>query len=226
MIEIKNIFKSFNGNEILKDVSLNIEKGKITSVIGESGSGKTTLIRIITGLEKCDKGTIKIEDDYLCTNGEYCNDKCCDFNVMKKIKKNIGLVFQNFNLFPHMSVLENIIEGPMSVLKIDKKLATEEAKYILSSLGMEDKKDNYPCELSGGQKQRVAIARALILKPKYICFDEPTSALDPKSVKDVYKIIKNLVKDDIGAVIITHDINFANKISDNIIELKDGIIKK
>ena len=221
MIEIKNLFKSFNGKAILKDISLNIEKGKITSIIGASGSGKTTLIRIINNLEKCDKGTIKIEHDYLCKDEKYC-----DANTMKKIRRNVGLVFQNFNLFSHMSVLENVIEAPVNSLNIEKKLAMEKAKNILESLGIEDKKHNYPFELSAGQKQRVAIARTLILKPKYICFDEPTSALDPKSVQDVYNIIKKLSKENIGIIIITHDINFANNISDNIIEIKNGTIKR
>ena len=218
MLEIRNLNKSFKNVTALKDININIAKGDILSIIGESGAGKTTLLRSLTGLEKCNSGTIKIEDTYLLKNNKYCSSK-----ELLTIRKKIGLVFQGFNLFPHMTVLENIIESPIHVHKIKKDEAIADAKKLPLKLGISEKENSYPFELSGGQKQRVAIARALILNPSYICFDEPTSALDPKTTLEVANIIKSL-SSDIGVIIITHDMDFAKLISSRIVELADGKI--
>ncbi|WP_297521016.1 amino acid ABC transporter ATP-binding protein [uncultured Clostridium sp.] len=218
MLEIRNLNKNFKNVPALKNININIAKGDILSILGESGAGKTTLLRSLTGLEKCNSGTIKIEDTYLLKDNKYCSSK-----ELLNIRKKIGLVFQGFNLFPHMTVLENIIESPVYVHKAKKEDAIINAKKLLLKLGISEKENSYPYELSGGQKQRVAIARALILNPCYICFDEPTSALDPKTTLEVANIIKNLSK-DIGVIIITHDMDFAKLISSRIVELASGKI--
>ncbi|MGL4740044.1 MAG: amino acid ABC transporter ATP-binding protein [Sarcina sp.] len=220
MLEIKNLNKSFGSVSALKNINLNICRGDIVSLLGESGAGKTTLLRSLTGLEKCTCGSIKIEDIYLLKDNTYCNKK-----DLIKIRKKINLVFQNFNLFPHMTVLENIIEAPISAHKQNKKETINFAKNLLEKLGILEKINSYPCELSGGQKQRVAIARALILNPTYICFDEPTSALDPKTTNEIATIIKNL-SNNIGIIIITHDMDFAKLVSTRIVELQNGEIIK
>lgn len=187
MLKIRGLKKSFGNNTVLKGVDLDIMEGEILVIVGPSGGGKTTLLRVITGLETCEEGTIEIAGDVLCKNGKYADKKS-----INAIRKNIGLVFQGFNLFPHKSVLENIIEAPIRVLGEKKESAIENAIEILTFLGLADKSKNYPCELSGGQKQRVAIGRALALNPKLMCFDEPTSALDPSLTKDVATLIKSL----------------------------------
>lgn len=220
MLEVKNLTKKFKNITALDDINFTLDKGEILSIIGSSGAGKTTLIRSITGLEKCETGTIKIDDDFLLKDGIYCSSK-----ELLKIRRDISLVFQNFNLFPHMTILENIIEAPIYVVNMKKELAISKALKILDKLGLSDKKDNYPFELSGGQKQRVAIARSLILNPNYICFDEPTSALDPKTTLDIANLIKNLsASNNIGIIIITHDMDFAKLVSTRIIQLENSKI--
>lgn len=217
MLEVKSIKKSFGENNIFENLNLKIEKGETVVVVGKSGEGKTTLLRCITGLEKCDYGEVIINNKTFCKDGKYVNGK-----ELKDIRKDIGVVFQSFNLFPHMTVLQNIMEAPIKVLKMDKESAKNKAIKILESLSMEGKEDNYPWELSGGQKQRVAIARALAMEPKVLCFDEPTSALDPSTTLEVAKIIKNLNKEDISIMIITHDIEFANNVSNRVLMMKNG----
>ena len=220
MLKIRGLKKFFGNNLVLKGVNLEINKGEIVVVVGPSGGGKTTLLRTITGLEKCDDGTIEIDGYTFCKDGRYCDKKSSSI-----IRKNVGLVFQNFNLFPHKSVLENIIEAPTRALGEKKENAINKANEILSFLGLSDKANNYPCELSGGQKQRVAIGRALALNPKLMCFDEPTSALDPSLTLDVAKLIKSLSKT--GMSIITHDMEFAKLVSDKIVSMDSGkIIEK
>ena len=208
MLKIRGLKKFFGNNLVLKGVNLEINKGEIVVVVGPSGGGKTTLLRTITGLEKCDDGTIEIDGYTFCKDGRYCDKKSSSI-----IRKNVGLVFQNFNLFPHKSVLENIIEAPTRALGEKKENAINKANEILSFLGLSDKANNYPCELSGGQKQRVAIGRALALNPKLMCFDEPTSALDPSLTLDVAKLIKSLSKTGMSMLIITHDMEFAKLVS-------------
>ncbi|WP_133016201.1 amino acid ABC transporter ATP-binding protein [Clostridium cuniculi] len=219
MLKIRGLKKSFGNNTVLKGVDLDIMEGEIVVIVGPSGGGKTTLLRIITGLETCEEGTIEIAGDVLCKNGKYVDKKS-----INAIRKNIGLVFQGFNLFPHKSVLENIIEAPIRVLGEKKERAIENAIEILTFLGLADKAKNYPCELSGGQKQRVAIGRALALNPKLMCFDEPTSALDPSLTKDVATLIKSLSKKGMSMLIITHDMEFAKLVSNKIVSMDSGII--
>lgn len=222
MLKIRGLKKFFGNNLVLKGVNLEINKGEIVVVVGPSGGGKTTLLRTITGLEKCDDGTIEIDGYTFCKDGRYCDKKSSSI-----IRKNVGLVFQNFNLFPHKSVLENIIEAPTRALGEKKENALNKANEILSFLGLSDKANNYPCELSGGQKQRVAIGRALALNPKLMCFDEPTSALDQSLTLDVAKLIKSLSKTGMSMLIITHDMEFAKLVSDKIVSMDSGkIIEK
>ena len=214
MIKIHNLQKSFGDKEVLRGIDLTIEDFTVTSIIGASGSGKSTLLRSINLLEKSNGGEIYL-DGYEIT-GENPN--------LEKIRQEIGMVFQNFNLFPNKSVLENITLAPIKVKGEDKKSAEENAISLLKAMGLEDKKDFYPDSLSGGQKQRVAIARALANKPKYLLFDEPTSALDPEMVKEVLNVIKSL-KDKLTMVIVTHEMGFAKEISDNIVFMKDGLVE-
>ncbi|WP_300279299.1 amino acid ABC transporter ATP-binding protein [Peptacetobacter sp.] len=215
MIRIKNLNKSFKNIKILKDVSFDIEDSEVVVLLGESGAGKTTLMRCINGLEEFDSGEIILNDKILKNH-----------NDMEKIRGKIGMVFQNFNLFPHLTVLENIIEAPVNVFKKEKEKAINEAKEILKIVNMDEKLNFYPYQLSGGQKQRVAIARACALNPKIMCFDEPTSALDPESIKNVISIINNLKEKGMSILIVTHDIGFCYEIADKMIKIEDGIIKE
>lgn len=205
MIEIVNINKSFEGKQIIKNMSFTVKDGEILTIVGPSGGGKTTLLRCISGLETIDSGEVRV--DGLSVD-------------RARVNKKIGVVFQDFNLFPHFSVIDNITLAPISVLHMTKDVATNEAMSLLASFGLQDKASQYPFELSGGQKQRVAIARALIMKPKVLCYDEPTSALDPELRDNVADLILQLKKEDISQIIVTHDIDFGNKISDFIIEVE------
>lgn len=208
MLELKNITKKFGKRTILDNVDLEVEDGKILCIVGQSGGGKTTLLRCISGLEKIDSGEILVDgvsfDPYTNTT----NDSV------------IGVVFQEYNLFPHLTVLQNIMLAPMMVLKKDKAKARKEALELLQKLALGDKGDLYPWQLSGGQKQRVAIARALSMKPKILCYDEPTSALDPGLRDTVKEIILDLKRENITQIIVTHDISFAEEIADDILKVK------
>lgn len=214
MIKIENLQKSFGDKKVLKGINLDIKDMTVTSIIGASGSGKSTLLRSINLLEKIDGGHIYINGYEI--SGENPN--------LEKIRLEIGMVFQNFNLFPNKTVLENITLGPIKVKGEDENSAKEYALYLLKTMGLDDKKNFYPSSLSGGQKQRVAIARALANKPKVLLFDEPTSALDPEMVKEVLNVIKSL-KDKLTIVIVTHEMGFAREISDTIVFMKDGIVE-
>ena len=208
MLKVKNLNKSFGENEVLDNISFEVKSGEVCVLLGKSGVGKTTILRCINGLEDFD-------------NGEIVVDNCAMKNKSHILKNRdkIGMVFQNFNLFPHMSVLENIISAPINVFKKSKKDAIKEAKEILKMVDLEDKINAYPYELSGGQCQRVAIARACALTPKVLCFDEPTSALDMDSIEKVSNIIRGLKSKGMAILIITHDIGFANNINDKIIKI-------
>lgn len=208
ILEIKEISKSFNKIKILDNFSLNVAEGEIVSIIGPSGIGKSTLLRCINGLEKIDSGEIII------------NNSKIKNKISKQSNLDVGLVFQDYNLFPQYSVIQNITLTLTKVLKIKKQQAIERAKELLSQMDLLDKINSYPYELSGGEKQRLAIARTLATNPKVICFDEPTSALDPKLVKQVFKIIKELANKGKAILIVTHDIKFANDISNRVIEIK------
>jgi len=221
MLKVTGLKKNFGKTEVLKGVDLTINPGEILVVVGPSGGGKTTLLRCVNALETADEGSIVINGESLCSDGKYA-----DKNGIKSIRKYIGLVFQNYNLFPHMNVIENMIEAPQKALGVEKTQAIKKAKEILGFLGLDDKFDSYPFELSGGQKQRVAIGRALALEPKLMCFDEPTSALDPSLTDGLAKIIKSLGKDGMAMLIITHDMDFAKKVADRIYSMDKGFLKE
>ncbi len=223
MVSVSNLKKSFGKNEVLKDISLEIKDGEIISIIGSSGSGKSTLLRCMNQLETIDSGEIKI-DGQTMVSMENGHPVYTSKNTLREIRMKTGLVFQNFNLFPHFSVLRNIIEAPVQVCKLPKDQAIEEARELLKKLGLSDKENSYPCELSGGQSQRVSIARALALKPKVLFFDEPTSALDPELTGEVLKVIKSLTEYHMTMVIVTHEMEFAREISDRMIFMDQGVI--
>ncbi len=214
MITVNNLCKSFGKLEILKNVSCKVKKGEVVAVIGPSGSGKSTFLRCINLLEKPTGGDILI-------NGIKINEKGVDIN---KVRQSMGMVFQNFNLFPHLSVIENITIGPTKVKKVSKEDAIIQTEELLNRVGLLNKKDAYPSQLSGGQKQRIAIARALAMKPDIMLFDEPTSALDPEMVKEVLNVIKGLVDEGMTMIIVTHEMGFAREIADRIFFMDDGII--
>lgn len=208
MIEIKNLSKAFNGKQILDCVNLTLQDGEILSIVGPSGGGKTTLLRCISGLETMDQGEVWIDQEQI------------DPTKHQEGKSRIGVVFQDFNLFPHLSVLENLMLAPILVSKLERLTVKEEAEKYLETLGIADKADHYPYELSGGQKQRVAIARALLMKPRVLCYDEPTSALDPDLRESVAASILQLKSEGITQIVVTHDHDFARKIADQLIEVE------
>ncbi len=224
IIKVENLHKSFHSLHVLKGINFKVEKGEIVSVIGPSGSGKSTLLRCLNHLEVADKGSISFEGQYIAkadSTGKavYKNNK-----EVLAICSNLGMVFQNFNLFPHKSVLENIIEAPIMVKGKSKEAAEKIAIELLNKVGLLEKKDAYPNQLSGGQKQRVAIARALAMEPDIMLFDEPTSALDPELIGEVLQVIKKLAEERMTMIIVTHEMNFAREISDRIIFMDDGQI--
>ena len=223
ILSVKNLEKKFGDLTVLKDISFNINDGEIISIIGSSGSGKSTLLRCMNQLETITSGTITIDGKTLVEtkNG---TPVYAGKDVLKEILMETGFVFQNFNLFPHYSVLRNVMEAPVCVAGVPKKQAEKKARELLKKLGLETKADAYPCELSGGQSQRVSIARALALEPKILFFDEPTSALDPELTGEVLKVIKSLTDLNITMVIVTHEMAFAKEISDRIIFMDKGVI--
>lgn len=224
LLEINHIRKSFDDLEVLSDISLYVKEGEVLSVIGPSGSGKSTLLRCATLLEKMDGGDL-IYMGRTAAKDE--NGKCvyASKKELKEIQKYFGLVFQNFNLFPHYSVMKNITDAPVRVDGVPKAEAEEAALALLKKLGLSDKADAYPYQLSGGQQQRVSIARALALRPKILFFDEPTSALDPELTVEVLKVIKELAAEHMTMVIVTHEMQFAREVSDRIIFMEHGVIQ-
>ncbi|WP_426349909.1 amino acid ABC transporter ATP-binding protein [Alloiococcus sp. CFN-8] len=223
VLRINNIKKSFDGQMVLKDISLSINKGEVVSIIGPSGSGKSTLLRCATLLEKMDKGELIYLNEKIVEDKDgiatYAPDR-----KLREVKSIFGLVFQNFNLFPHYSVMKNIIDAPITVQKRNKDEVIKDAVKLLEKMGLQDKKDAYPYQLSGGQQQRVSIARALALNPEILFFDEPTSALDPELTGEILKVIRSLAEEDMTMVIVTHEIEFARKVSDRVIFMADGLI--
>ncbi len=226
ILEINHMKKSFDGLEVIKDISLSVNEGEVLSIIGPSGSGKSTVLRCATMLEKMDSGDLIYLGEYAAYNNEAGKSIYASKNEIRRFHKHYGLVFQNFNLFPHYSVLKNIIDAPMTVDKVSRKEAEERAMILLKKLGLEDKKNAYPYQLSGGQQQRVSIARALALQPKMLFFDEPTSALDPELTGEVLKVIKELAKENMTMIIVTHEMQFAKELSDRIIFMENGIIQE
>ena len=224
MLEIKNLSKSFGKLEVLKDISFTVEKGQAVSIIGPSGSGKSTLLRCVNQLEKADGGTIDICGISMMTADENGKAVYANPKTLRDVGLKIGLVFQNFNLFPHFSVLRNITEAPMCVLGKSRAEAEATAMELLGKMGLESKAHEYPCNLSGGQQQRVSIARALALNPEMLFFDEPTSALDPELTGEILKVIRSLAEEQMTMVIVTHEMAFARDVANHVIFMDDGRI--
>lgn len=223
ILEIKNIKKSFGEDlEVLQDISLAVEEGEVVSILGPSGSGKSTLLRCATFLEQIDSGSIAYGGKVYVENDTAGNAKKPERAKILEAQSNFGLVFQDFNLFPHFSVLKNVMDAPVKNQKRPKQEVKKEARALLAKMGLEGKEDAYPCELSGGQKQRVAIARALALRPKMLYFDEPTSALDPEITAEILRVLKGLAAEKMTMVIVTHEIDFARAVSDRVIFMDGG----
>lgn len=223
ILEIKNIKKSFGEDlEVLQDISLAVEEGEVVSILGPSGSGKSTLLRCTTFLEQIDSGSIAYGGKVYVENDTAGNAKKPEHAKILEAQPNFGLVFQDFNLFPHFSVLKNVMDAPVKNQKRPKQEVEKEARALLAKMGLEGKEDAYPCELSGGQKQRVAIARALALRPKMLYFDEPTSALDPEITAEILRVLKGLAAEKMTMVIVTHEIDFARAVSDRVIFMDGG----
>ena len=224
LLEINHCNKKFGDNEVLKDISLSVEEGQVVSIIGPSGSGKSTLLRCATLLETMDGGDLIYLGEYTAKADETGKSIYGTKAELQKARQHFGLVFQNFNLFPHYSVLKNITEPPILIGKRPKDEVYAEARKLLKKMGLADKEDAYPYQLSGGQQQRVSIARALAMKPKILFFDEPTSALDPELTGEILHVIKELAAEHMTMVIVTHEMSFARDVSDHIIFMDGGVI--
>ena len=219
VLELRSIRKSFGDLEVLKDISLSVEKGSVTAIIGPSGSGKSTLLRCATLLETLDGGDVVYEGRYAVKDGV-----TADRASLREIRRYFGLVFQNFNLFPHFNLLKNVMDAPVHVQGRPATEVREEALELLKKMGLQDKAEAYPCQLSGGQQQRAAIARALCLRPEILFFDEPTSALDPELTGEVLKVIRQLAEEKMTMVIVTHEMPFARMVADHIVFMDGGVI--
>ena len=221
MLEVKHLYKSFDANEVLKDINIVLDKGEVLAIIGPSGSGKSTLLRCVNCLERAQKGTIILDGITIAEekNGvtQYLKD-----DELRMARLHLGMVFQNFNLFPHLTVLQNITLAPVSVDKKPQEQAEAEARTLLGKVGLAEKEKAYPCELSGGQAQRVAIARALAMDPDLLCFDEPTSALDPELTGEVLAVIKDLAKERMTMLIVTHEMGFAKEVATDVVFMDEG----
>lgn len=227
LLEVKNLKKSFGDLEVLKDINLDVGEGEVVSILGPSGSGKSTFLRCISMLETIDGGSLSYCGKSAVTedkNNPGGNPVYVSKEELKEIKHTFGLVFQNFNLFPHYTVLKNITDAPIHVLKRNKDEVMKEAEVLLKKMGLSDKGGAYPYQLSGGQQQRVAIARALAMKPKMLFFDEPTSALDPELTAEILKVLKELAQEKMTMLIVTHEIDFARNVSDHVVFMDGGVI--
>lgn len=220
---MKHVKKTFGSLEVLKDISIEVNEGEVVAIIGPSGSGKSTFLRCATLLENMDEGTLSYCGESATLN-ESGAAQYVDKKKLHSIRNDFGLVFQNFNLFPHFSVLKNVIDAPINVQKRDKAEVTAEARELLKKVGLENKEDSYPGQLSGGQQQRVAIARALAMNPKMLFFDEPTSALDPEITAGILKLLRELANEKMTMVIVTHEIDFARNVADRVIFMDGGVI--
>jgi polar amino acid transport system ATP-binding protein len=224
MVDIRSVHKSFGPLDVLKGIDLQVRTGEVTVVLGPSGSGKSTLLRTINHLEKVDRGEISVDGALM--GYRRAGDKLYELPEREVLRQRtrIGFVFQNFNLFPHLTVLDNVVEAPVSALKRPRKEAVESARRLLRRVGLEDKAGAYPRQLSGGQQQRVAIARALALEPRLLLFDEPTSALDPELVGEVLDVIRDLAAQGTTMIVVTHEIAFAREVADTVVFMADGRI--
>ena len=223
LVSLQHARKSFGSTQVLKDISLTVEEGEVLAIIGPSGGGKSTLLRCCTLLETLDGGSLSF-GDCVVTNDVNGQAVYADKNTLKQARTRFGLVFQNFNLFPHYTVMKNLIDAPVTVQKVSKADAEAKAHVLLAKMGLEGKENMVPCELSGGQQQRVAIARALMLDPGVLFFDEPTSALDPELTKGVLKVIRELAEEHMTMVIVTHEMKFARDVADHVIFMDGGVI--
>ena len=221
MVKMENVQKNFGDLQVLKDISLELKQGEVVAIIGPSGSGKSTLLRCLNRLETVDGGSIAIEDEYLVKNGKYVDDA-----TARSICGKMGMVFQQFNLFPHMTVLENLLEAPLIVKKMKREEILPVAEDLLAKVGLAEKKDVYPTRLSGGQQQRVAIARALAMNPDIMLFDEPTSSLDPELTGEVLKTMRNLAEENMTMIVVTHEMGFAREVATKVIFMADGIVQE
>ena len=223
LLEIRNARKSFDDLQVISDISMEVCEGEVVAILGPSGSGKSTLLRCMTLLEKLDGGHLEYASGVVCedVDGKAVYGRK---SSLKEIKSSFGLVFQNFNLFPHYTVLKNVYDAPIHVQKRNKEETIKEAKELLKKVGLEGKENAYPCQLSGGQQQRVAIARALAMKPQILFFDEPTSALDPEITAEILKVLRQLAEEKMTMVIVTHEINFAKMVADRVVFMDEGVI--
>ena len=224
ILSVSQLNKAFGEVQVLRGISFEVNKGEVLSVIGPSGSGKSTLLRCCTLLERADAGRIAYDDLVMADTGTDGKAEYSPSPVLQQIRRRFGLVFQNFNLFPHFSVLRNLTEAPVRVLKVPKKEAEDRARALLEKVGLSGRENAYPCELSGGQQQRVAIARALAMQPELLFFDEPTSALDPELTGEILKVIRSLAEEHMTMVIVTHEMAFARDVSDRLIFMDGGVI--
>ena len=223
MLSATGIHKGFDGLGVLRGIDLNVKKGEVVALIGPSGSGKSTLLRCLNQLETVDSGTIILDDITLCrTRGGKLT--YADPATLRRITLKMGMVFQSYNLFPHMSVMQNLTDAPMRVKRLSRAQATEQAQMLLAKVGLSDKADQYPYQLSGGQQQRVAIARALCMGPEILCFDEPTSALDPELTQEVLGVMRELARERMTMLVVTHEMGFARDVADRVIFMEDGLI--
>ena len=226
-LSVRDIHKSFGETEVLKGVSFDAHKGEVISIIGSSGSGKSTLLRCINFLENADSGAIIVGGETVKTHRTKSGQQVAsDKHQLIRMRASLGMVFQNFNLWAHRTVIENIIEGPLQVLKLSRKRAIAEAEVLMDKVGISEKRDQYPSQLSGGQQQRVAIARALAMNPTVMLFDEPTSALDPELVNEVIQVIRQLAAEKRTMIMVTHEMSLAREISTDLIFLHDGCIEE
>ncbi|MGI6128498.1 MAG: amino acid ABC transporter ATP-binding protein [bacterium] len=223
MIQAQEIYKSFDTLKVLKGISMTVNPGEVVVIMGPSGSGKSTFLRCLNGLEPIDQGRIVIGEHVLGPKSKRAHSRFAE-RELNRVRTRLGFVFQSFNLFPHMTALANVMEGPISVLKQPKSEARDKALALLEKVGLADKTDSFPAHLSGGQKQRVAIARALAMEPEAMLFDEPTSALDPELVGEVLAVIRNLAKDGMTMLIVSHEISFAREVADRVVFMEDGRI--
>lgn len=224
ILEMKHIKKSFSNKAVLQDIDLCVSTGEVVSILGPSGSGKSTLLRCATFLERADSGEISYLGENIVRNDSAGNALYPKRKDLQKAQGNFGLVFQDFNLFPHYTVMKNITHAPIAIQKRGKEEVFREARQLLAKVGLTDKEDAYPCELSGGQQQRVAIARALALQPKILYFDEPTSALDPEITAEILRVLKQLAAEKMTMVIVTHEIDFARMVSDRVVFMDNGYV--
>ncbi len=226
MVKVENVYKSFGSLEVLKNINLEVKKGEVVCIIGPSGSGKSTLLRCLNHLERITSGRVYVEGELIDERIDGKNQLKVSQKKVSELCTELGMVFQRFNLFPHMTVIENVMEAPITVRKVPKEEASVDALKLLEKVGLADKRNEYPSRLSGGQQQRVAIARALAMKPKIMLFDEPTSALDPELVGEVLEVMKDLANEGMTMLVVTHEMGFAKEVGNRVIFMDNGEIKE